>query len=73
MRITDRGQVEVTSRYVTIVDDLTAAWAFVMSRIDSVGPDPSVEIRPRWAFLDSEEDVRYFEVIVEGMVPEVTE
>lgn len=38
--------VEVTIQYETVVDDLTEAWAFIMSRIEKVGPDPSVHIHP---------------------------
>lgn len=71
--------IEVTTRYATTVDDLGAAWAFVMERLDSVGPDPSVQITPMWTFSvhDMDRDVetppRRFSVVVEGMVPEATQ
>lgn len=76
--------VEVTTRYVSTVDDLPAAWAFVMARLDSVGPDPSVSIRPirivdvaeMHDAFDGHETTsgwtRQFEVVVEGMVAETT-
>lgn len=69
--------VEVTTRYVTTVDSLTAAWRFVMAYVDSVGLDPSVTIRPIWItpIADMDRDdapptPRQFEVVVEGMVEE---
>lgn len=69
--------IEVTTRYATTVDDLTAAWAFVMDRLDRVGPDPTVEISPFWAFnihdgLEGRDETpaRQFSVVVSGMVPE---
>lgn len=78
-----RTPVEVTTRYATSVDDMTAAWAFVMARLDTVGPAPSVTIRPVWIFpvaqmidaLDGGDDDgghRQFEVVVEGSVKEGT-
>lgn len=73
-----RAPVEVTTRFATTVDDLPAAWAFVMARIDTVGPDPSIKITPVWTISvqdmgDDEPDdgyPRHFSVVVEGMVPE---
>lgn len=72
--------IEVTTRYVTTVDELPAAWAFVMDRLDRVGPDPSVSIRPLWITPIQDMDrigapptPRQFEVVVEGMVPEEDE
>ena len=68
--------VEVTTRYATSVPDLTAAWAFVMGRLDSVGPDPQVSINPIWTISadlpEDEEPPRRFEVVVSGMVHEET-
>lgn len=75
--------VEVTTKYVTSVDTIADAWAFVMSRIDDVGPEPSVSIRPFSSIgvadiIDGLEDqggegwARRFEVVVEGMVHEPT-
>lgn len=67
--------VEVTTRFATTVDDLPAAWAFVMERIDQVGADPSVKISPIWSWqaeAGSETSVRQFEVVVDGMVEEGT-
>ena len=68
----ERTPVEVTTRYATTVDDLHAAWAFVMARLDSVGPDPSIHISPVWTISsgDDEYQPRRFEVVVEGMVEE---
>lgn len=69
-----RTPVEMTKRYATTVDGLNEAWQFVMSRIDDVGPDPSVHITPTWTIspLDNHDDEppRHFEVVVEGMVEE---
>ena len=69
--------IEVTTRFATTVDDLTSAWAFVMDRIDRVGPDPSIHIKPLWSYsvhdMDRVDDFvppRQFEVVVEGMTPE---
>lgn len=64
--------IEVTTRYATTVDDLPAAWAFVMSHLDSLGDDPSIEINPLWniGFDDSgdAQSPRQFSVVVSGMV-----
>jgi hypothetical protein len=72
--------IEVTTRYATTMDDLNAAWGFVMDRLDRVGPDPSVIIKPIWmANVQDMERVdvppmqRQFEVVVEGMVEEERE
>lgn len=64
--------VEVTTRYVTSVGDLAGAWAFVMARLESVGPDPEVSIKPVWIIGDDDHSARYFEVVVSGMVQEKT-
>jgi hypothetical protein len=66
--------VEVTTRYVTTVDDLPEAWAFIMGHLDTVGPDPTIQIKPLWIISagdigeDQERPPRQFEVLVEGMV-----
>lgn len=61
--------VEVTTRFATAVADLPAAWAFVMAKIELVGPDPSIEINPCWRSpVDSDEWTRVFTVVVSGMV-----
>lgn len=61
--------VERTTRYATSVDDLPAAWAFVMRYLDKVGPNPSVEITPCWVIQDPDGTIpRRFEVVVSGMV-----
>ena len=66
-----RTPVEITTRYATTVDDLPAAWAFVMDKLDAVGPDPSVNIGPVWVISsDSDDTPRHFEVVVSGMVEE---
>lgn len=66
--------IEVTTRYATSVDDLASAWAFVMARLDSVGPDPDVSITPVWTISadlpDDAEPPRRFSVVVSGMVRE---
>jgi hypothetical protein len=71
--------VEVTTRYATSVDTLADAWAFVMARVDDVGPDPMVTITPFWSIsvadMDDEagrEYPRRFGVVVSGMVKEAT-
>lgn len=70
--------VEVTTRYATTVDELADAWAFVMDRLDNVGPNPRITISPIWSYSPSEitdedhEVPRRFEICVEGMVHEET-
>lgn len=73
----ENAPVEVATRYATTVDSLTEAWAFVMDRVDKVGPDPSIKISPQWSFsvhdidhADATEPPRQFSVVVEGMVHE---
>lgn len=73
---TQEKYVEVTIQYETVVDDLTEAWAFIMSRIEKVGPDPSVHIHPAkegpppmlQMLMQGEvrEMARKFHVVVEG-------
>jgi hypothetical protein len=66
--------VEVTTRYATSVQTLSEAWAFVMERIDSVGPNPSIQIVPLWGFSEEDENAdeddytleRWFSVVVSG-------
>lgn len=68
--------VEVSIRYETVVDDLAEAWAFIMDKIESVGPDPSVHIHPAkdgpppmlQALMGQEVQpaTRRFHVVVEG-------
>ena len=70
-----RSPVEVTTRYVTTANSLIDAWAFVMEKIEQVGPDPSIEIKPVWSkdydsVGDDEPWPRHFEVVVSGMVEE---
>lgn len=66
--------VEVTTRYVTSVPTLAEAWTFVMDRIDRVGPDPTIEIKPVWIYSmpssTDDESERHFEVVVSGMIEE---
>lgn len=69
--------VEVTTRFATTVDDIASAWAFVMARMDSVGPNPRIVISPVTIIPvadmysgDEPDYARQFEVVVEGMVPE---
>lgn len=66
--------VEVTTSYVTTVPELTDAFAFVMERLDSVGPNPEVRISPIFIIgMDSSDDEpipREFEVTVRGMTKE---
>lgn len=77
--MSETAPIEVTTRYATTVDTLVEAWAFVMDRVDNVGPDPSIKISPVWSFSvhdmdrsDHLDPPRQFSVVVEGMVPEVT-
>jgi len=72
---TTRTPIEVTVKYATTADDLEGAWSFVMDRLDQVGPDPSILIKPIWSkgydqVGDDEPWPRHFEVVVEGMVEE---
>ena len=69
------NDVEVATRYATTVTDLAAAWAFVMSRLDGVGPDPDITIRPIHQISFGIRDygdgwTRVFEVVVKGTVTE---
>lgn len=75
--------VEVSIRYETVVDDITDAWAFIMDKIEKVGPDPSVHIHPASdgpppimvALMGAEQPVttRRFHVAVEGTQKETAE
>lgn len=58
------SNIEVTTKYVTVVPTVPEAFAFVMSVLDLVGEDPSIEIVPRWSLGDGL--LREFEVSVEG-------
>lgn len=60
--------VEVTTRFATSFDTLTECFGFVMDKIDDVGPEPSVEIKPYWLIDEDDETVTRFEVVVSGMV-----
>jgi hypothetical protein len=62
--------VEVTTRYATRVGDLSAAWSFVMEKMDQLGADPSIKITPAWRYPDGMESHRVFDVVVSGMVEE---
>jgi hypothetical protein len=65
--------VEVTTSFAAAFADLAGAWAFVMERIDRVGDDPQISIRPCWHISSDYPDAepeRRFEVQVSGMVPE---
>lgn len=73
--MTQQEPIEVTTRYATTVEDLSAAWAFVMEHLENVGPDPEVHIKPIWIISvrdmdrdDAPETPRRFEVVVSGMV-----
>lgn len=64
---------ERTVKYATCVPDLPAAWTFVMSHIQEVGPDPSIVISPIWSYGDDNFNHRTFEVAVSGMVEQPKE
>lgn len=65
--------IEITTKYVTSVDDLPAAWTFVMEHLDKVGPKPSIHITPKsiyaWSDMGNESarPIELFEVVVSGM------
>lgn len=69
-----RHKTEKTVQYVNTVDTLPEAWAFVMEKIDEVGPSPSIHIEPISQMsalpqVDEEEGwVTVFQVSVSGMV-----
>jgi len=77
-----KAPVEVTLKFVSVFEQLTDAWGFVMDMLDRVGADPEVHIRPVWVFGvdagvdddvvggDGRLDVRLFEVSVSGSVEE---
>ena len=60
--------VEISVKHVTTVDSLPEAWAFVMERLDLLGPRPTVEIRPVYTSprLDEPEQ-HHFSVLVSAM------
>lgn len=67
--------IEMTTKLVTTVSDLPAAWAFVMEHLDDLGPDPEVHIKAIWIMsvaeaMDGRDErpAREFEVAVSGMV-----
>ena len=75
--MTDDKSVQVTIAYETVVNDLPDAWAFIMSKIESVGPNPSVHIPPAtnappamltqmFGPMDESLIVRKFHILVEG-------
>ena len=77
----DAAPVKVTTTFATVVDDMAAAWSFIMAKVDLVGDDPQVVVNPVSCFLPLEmalgvvgDDefgvVRRFEVSVSGMVEE---
>lgn len=77
------NKVQKTVSYETVVDDLPSAWAFIMSKIETVGPDPSVHIHPASTApppmlmaifgRDDIEVERKFHIVVEGTTSEVRE
>lgn len=58
--------IEVTTKYVTTVDSLPEAWAFVMGRLDGLAGEPSIKINPVWSSRDDYAAAR-FEVTVSAM------
>lgn len=62
--------VERTTMFATVVEDLSSAWAFIMDRLDRLGPAPSITITPQWTYSNTEDGVLRFEVSVSGMVEE---
>lgn len=68
---TTLSPIEVTTRYASTVADLPAAWAFIMERVDSAGPNPRITISPIFTIhedgVDYDPPPRHFEVVVEGM------
>lgn len=62
--------VEVTTKYVTTVDDLPGAWAFVMEYLDRAGDRPSITISPLSVSVDGDEWTEHFEVVVSGRTKE---
>lgn len=69
----EKAPVEKTLRFATMVPTIEDAWAFMMSRVDVVGPDPQIHIVPVWLCddcVDQGRPPRQFSVVVEGMVEE---
>lgn len=67
--------IEVTTRYATSFDTLQECFAFIMDKVETVGPHPQIEIRPYTQISVAEvlegqdsEYVQRFEVVVSGMV-----
>jgi hypothetical protein len=40
--------IEVETKFTKSVETLEDAWAFVFSRVDSLGPDVDIRIQPTW-------------------------
>jgi hypothetical protein len=64
--------IEVETKYTKSVETLEDAWAFVFSRIDSLGPDVDIRIQPTWVTpLDGTGDwTREYVVTVKGIKEE---
>ena len=67
------SEATVHTRYMKTVDDLAAAWQFIMTHVDAVGTDVQIIVSPEWE-CDHEHDgecdpVRRFLAVVEGSVP----
>ncbi len=58
--------IDLTVKYATNVDSLSAAWEFVMAHVDELGEAPTVSISPVWDYQSSEEGVLRFDVGVSG-------
>lgn len=58
------SDIERQLRIVTRVDDLPAAWAFVMEALDEV-TEPKIEINPVWTSVDGFRTAVY-DVVVSG-------
>jgi hypothetical protein len=65
--------IERTVKYTTNADELADAWAFIMTKVDEVGPDPHIQIRPLHQIdddkpmRDPDNWKRVFEVTISGM------
>ena len=66
----------MTIKYAATVNNLSDAWSFVMEKVEQVGPNPEIHIKPIWSanadspLSDDDSWTRHFEVAVSGMVKE---
>lgn len=56
--------MEITTKYVQIVDSLDAAWTFVLQYTEGVKGTPRISIGPLWDYSESPNGTLKFEACV---------